>query len=298
MNLLNKYKKLSEKLFEDESLGILTPVFNPIYPSLKYVFIPFLIIRLIFYICTLGLHNPNIHIQFITGAISILFSMIASGCFDSYYTERAEFMECISFVFGVSTFLSFFICRSAFPEDISAAYYILFVLDVLFFLYACTIRFKEIKFNKNPKKYLIKHGYEKEDEAPIEKTSEIRYMCGRMFNNLNDDEKAILEEPFKKIENLFFNSYDSLSRDVHDDYAFFETAEFIKDLDKVIKTYRKTKVLNNIEYLEKVRDSMDDFYETAKNHNMDVNKERFQGAIEELKVRVGRFLWLKNLKDF
>ena len=289
MNLLNKYKKLSEKLFKDKSLGIPTPVFNPIYPSLKYVFIPFLIIRLVFYVCTQGLHNPNIHIQFITGAISILFSMIASGCFDSYYTERAEFMECISFVFGVSIFLSFFICRSAFPEDISAAYYILFVLDVLFFLYACTIRFKEIKFNKNPKKYLIKHGYEKEDEAPIEKTSEIRYMCGRMFNNLNDDEKAILEEPFKKIENLFFASYDSLSRDVYDDYAFFETAEFIKDLDKVIKTYKTTKFLSDMEYLEKVRDSIDEFYENAKNHNMDVNKERFQGAVEALKVKVGRF---------
>lgn len=290
MNLLNKYKKLSEKLFEDESLGILTPVFNPIYPSLKYVFIPFLIIRLIFYICTLGLHDPNIHIQFITGVISILFSMIASGCFSSYYTERAELMECIYIVFGVSTFLSFVMCHSVFADDTSAAYYILFVLDVLFFLYACTIRFKEIKFNENPKEYLIKHGYEKEDEAPIEKTSEIRYMCGHMFNHLNDDEKEILEEPFKKIENLFFNSYDSLSRDVHDDYAFFETAEFIKDLDKVVKTYRKTKVLNNMEYLEKVRDSMNEFYKTAKKRNMDVNKERFNRAVEEFKVRVGRFL--------
>lgn len=290
MNLLNKYKKLSDKLFKNNSLGILTPVFNPIYPSLKYVFVPFLIIRLVFYISTLGLHNPNIHIEFITGAISIVFSMIASGCFDSYYTERAEFMECISFVFGVSTFLSFVICRSAFPEDTSAAYYILFVLDVLFFLYACAIRFKEIKFNKNPKEYLIKHGYEKEDEAPIEKTSEIRYMCGHMFNHLNDDEKEILEEPFKKIENLFFNSYDSLSRDVHDDYAFFETAEFIKDLDKIMKTFRTTKALNNMEYLEKVRDSMNEFYETAKNHNIDVNKERFNGAVEELNVRVRRFL--------
>lgn len=292
--MLNKYKKLSDKLFKNNSLGILTPVFNPIYPSLKYVFVPFLIIRLVFYISTLGLHNPNIHIEFITGAISIVFSMIASGCFDSYYTERAEFMECISFVFGVSTFLSFVMCRCAFPEDTSAAYYILFVLDILFFLYACAIRFKEIKFNKNPKEYLIKHGYEKEDEAPIEKTSEIRYMCGHMFNHLNDDEKEILEEPFKKIENLFFNSYDSLSRDVHDDYAFFETAEFIKDLDKIMKTFRTTKALNNMEYLEKVRDSMNEFYETAKNHNIDVNKERFNGAVEELNVRVRRFLWMKK----
>lgn len=138
MGNFKKFEEVCKEKFNDGSFGVLTSIFNPAYPSLKYVFFIFLVVRTIFCLCALGLHDPAIHVEFATGVIAIFFSMAASASFDSYYTERAEFMECIAPVFGISVLMSFILSRISFEEDISTIYYILFIVDVLFFsIYMC-----------------------------------------------------------------------------------------------------------------------------------------------------------------
>lgn len=320
MENFKKIEEVCKKKFNEGSFGILTPIFNPVYPSLKYVFISFLIIRLILYICNISICDMAVHAEFTIGAMAIFLSMIASESFESYYTERAEFMLCLIPTFGFSLFICFSRCRILFEKNVSTVYYLFFILDMLFFLYACTIRFKEIQFNKNPKEYLIKHGLRKEDEVPIEERTKIIYICGCMLNYLNDDEKAILEEPFKKITYVNYNVakfnfeykklYDGLTNeemniikstllkiyklleDTYDDElnlvksnVFWEILDFLDNFKEIINTYKKSRANEDLDFLKRLNESAEDFYNVVNAKEQAVRQEELKATIEVLKLK-------------
>lgn len=289
MENFKKIEEMCKKKFNDGSFGILTPIFNPAYPSLKYVFSMFLLIRTIFCLCALGLDDVNIHLEFFMVLIVIMISLVVSTSFESGYTVEAEPMELLIPLMGLVLFIAPISSIFVFGENVSSAYYVLFGIDFAFFFYTVYIRIKEIKYNKDPRKYLLKHDTKRMEYNKFDNIiDETGYFCRHMLEGLNEDEKSILEESFKSVEDLYRSSYIyRLDIIIHDVNVFLETSDFIKDLYHVLKAYKKTKPSNNLEYLEKVRDSINEFYETIKNRNENMDKEKFMGAMEKFKVRVG-----------
>lgn len=287
-----KFEEVCEKKFNDGSFGILTPIFNPAYPSLKYVFSIFLLVRAVLFLCTLGLHDYNIHLEFFMVLVVIIISLVVSTSFESGYTVEAEPVELLIPLMALVLFINPISSIFVFGENISRAYYVLFGIDLAFFFYTGYIRIKEIQYNRDPRKYLLKHDakrmeYDKFDNI-IDETG---YLCRHMLEGLDEDEKSILEESFKSVEDLYRSSFKyRLDIIIHDVNVFLETSDFIRDLYHVLKAYKKTKPSNNLEYLEKVKDSINGFYETIKNRNENMDKERFNGAVEELEVKVRGFL--------
>lgn len=285
-----KIEEVCKKKFNEGSFGILTPIFNPAYSSLKYVFSMFLLIRTIFCLCALGLHDINIHLEFFMVLIVIMISLVVSTSFESGYTVEAELMELLVPLMGLILFITPIASFFAFGENVSRAYYVLFGIDSMFFFYTVYIRIKEIKYNKDPRKYLLKHDTKRmEYNKFYHIMDETDRLCEHMFDDLDTDEKSILEEPFNNVKELYDSSHKyRLAIIINDVNVFLETSEFIKELYHVLKAYKKTKPSNNLEYLEKVKDSINSFHETIKNRNENMAKEEFNGAMEELKVRVGR----------
>lgn len=292
--MIKKLKSLEEvcnKKFSDGSFGILTPIFNPAYPSNKYVIPIFLLIRTIFCLCALGLDDFNIHLEFFMVLIVIIISLVVSTSFESGYTVEAEPMELLIPLMGLVLFINPISSIFVFEENVSSAYYVLFGIDFAFFFYTVYIRIKEIKYNGNPRKYLLKHDVKRMEYNKFDNIiDETGYLCRHMLDGLDEDEKSILEESFKSVEDLYRSSFKyRLDIIIYDVNVFLEMSDFIKDLYHVLKAYKKTKPSNNLEYLEKVKDSIDEFYETIKNRNENMDKEKFMGAMEKFKVRVGGF---------
>lgn len=90
MRNFKNFEEVCEKKFNDGSFGILTPIFNPAYPLLKYVFSIFLLIRTIFCLCALGLDDVNIHLEFFMVLIVIMISLVVSTSFESGWIVEAE----------------------------------------------------------------------------------------------------------------------------------------------------------------------------------------------------------------
>lgn len=292
--MIKKLKSLEEvcnKNFSDSSFGILTPIFNPAYPSLKYVIPTFILIRTIFYICTFSLNDSCIHSEFFMVLILIIMSLVVNASFESGYTVEAELMGTLMPLIGLIVFIIPLTAICGVWENVSDAYYELFGIDLIFFFYTVYIRMKEIIYNANSKKYLLKHDTKRMEYNKFNNIiDETSYLCRHMLEGLNEDEKSILEESFKSVEDLYRSSYiyrlDIIINDVN---VFLETSDFIRDLYHVLKAYKKTKPSNNLEYLEKVKDSVNGFYKTIKNRNENMAKEEFNGAMEEFKARVGGF---------
>lgn len=291
MGSFKNFEEVCNKKFSDGSFGILTPIFNPAYPSLKYVIPTFILIRTIFYICTFSLNDSCIHSEFFMGLILIIMSLVVNASFESGYTVEAELMSTLMPLIGLIVFIIPLTAICGVWENVSDAYYKLFGIDLIFFFYTVYIRMKEIIYNANPKKYLFKHDTKRMEYNKFNNIiDETSYLCRHMLEGLNEDEKSILEEPFNNVKDLYDSSYKyRLAIIINDVNVFLETSEFIKDLYHVLKAYKKTKPSNNLEYLEKVKDSINNFYETIKNRNENMAKEEFNGAIEELKARVGGF---------
>lgn len=292
MGNFKKFEEVCEKKFNDGSFGILTPIFNPAYPSLKYVFSMFLLIRTIFCLCALGLDDFNIHLEFFMVLIVIMISLVVSTSFESGYTVEAEPMELLIPLMGLVLFINPISSIFVFGKNVSSAYYVLFGIDFTFFFYTVYIRIKEIKYNRDPRKYLLKHDTKRMEYNKFNNIiDETGYLCRHMLEGLDEDEKSILEESFKSVEDLYRSSFKyRLDIIIHDVNVFLETSDFIKDLYHVLKAYKKTKPSNNLEYLEKVRDSINGFYETINNRNENMAKEKFMGAMEKFKVKIGMFL--------
>lgn len=291
MGSFKNFEEVCNKKFSDGSFGILTPIFNPAYPSLKYVIPTFILIRTIFYICTFSLNDSCIHSEFFMGLILIIMSLVVNASFESGYTVEAELMSTLMPLIGLIVFIIPLTAICGVWENVSDAYYKLFGIDLIFFFYTVYIRMKEIIYNANPKKYLFKHDTKRMEYNKFNNIiDETSYLCRHMLEGLNEDEKSILEEPFNNVKDLYDSSYKyRLAIIINDVNVFLETSEFIKDLYHVLKAYKKTKPSNNLEYLEKVKDSINGFYETIKNRNENMAKEEFNGAMEEFKARVGGF---------
>lgn len=291
MGNFKKFEEVCNKKFSDGSFGILTPIFNPAYSSLKYVFSIFLLIRTIFCLCALGLHDINIHLEFFMVLVVIMISLVVSTSFESGYTVEAEPMELLIPLMALVLFINPISSIFVFGENVSRAYYVLFGIDLMFFFYTVYIRIKEIQYNKDSKKYLLKHDTKRMEYNKFDNIiDETGYLCRHMFDGLDEDEKSILEESFNNIEDLYRSSFKyRLDIIINDVNVFLETSEFIRDLYHVLKAYKETKPSDNPEYLEKVKDSINDFYETIKNRNENMAKEKFMGAVEKFKVRVEGF---------
>lgn len=284
-----KIEEVCKKKFNEGSFGILTPIFNPAYPSIKYVFFIFLVVRTIFCLCALGLHDINIHLEFFMVLIVIIISLVVSTSFESGWEVEAEPMELLIPLMGLVLIINPIASIFVFWENVSNAYYVLFGIDFTFFFYTVYIRFKEIKYNADPRKYLLKHDTKRmEYNKFYHIIDETDRLCEHMFDDLDTDEKSILEEPFNNVKDLYDSSYKyRLAIIINDVNMFLEMSDFIKDLYHVLKAYKKTKPSNNLEYLEKVRDSINEFYETINSRNENMAKEKFIGAMEKFKVRVG-----------
>lgn len=291
MGNFKKIEEVCKKKFNEGSFGILTPIFNPAYSSLKYVFSIFLVVRTIFYLSRLNFCNPAIHVEFFMGLITIFMSFVINACFESSYTVMSEAMGSLMPLMGFTVFTTFLASSLGVWENVSSAYYVLFGIDFTFFFYTVYIRIKEIKYNRDPRKYLLKHDTKRMEYNKFDNIiDETGYLCRHMLEGLDEDEKSILEESYKSVEDLYRSSFKyRLDIIIYDVNVFLETSDFIKDLYHVLKAYKKTKPSNNLEYLEKVKDSIDEFYETIKNRNEDMDKEKFMGAMEKFKVRVGGF---------
>lgn len=90
MGSFKNFEEVCNKKFSDGSFGILTPIFNPAYPSLKYVIPTFILIRTIFYICTFSLNDSCIHSEFFMGLILIIMSLVVNASFESGWIVEAE----------------------------------------------------------------------------------------------------------------------------------------------------------------------------------------------------------------
>lgn len=287
---LRKFEEDCKEKFDDGSFGILTPIFNPAYPSLKYVIPIFLLIRTIFYICTFVFNDSCIHLEYFVVLVAIYLSISINRYLDTSYTVESELMGTLMHLIGLTIFITLLTASCGLWEDISSSYYILFAIDLIFFFYTIYIGIKEMIYNADPKKYLYKYDTKRiEYNKFYNIIDETGHLCEHIFDDLDTDEKSILEEHFNNIKELYHSSYKyRLDIIINDVNVFLETSEFIKSLSEVMEAYKKTKPCKNLEYLEKVRDSMKDFCETIINRNENIIKEKFNGAIEELKIRVER----------
>lgn len=135
-----KIEEACKEKFNEGSFGILTPIFNPAYPSLKYVIPTFILIRTIFYICTFSLNDSCIHLEFFMGLILIIMSLVVNASFESGYTVEAEFMSMLMPLIGLIVFTTPLTAICGVWENVSDAYYKLFGIDLIFFFYTVYIR--------------------------------------------------------------------------------------------------------------------------------------------------------------
>lgn len=147
-----RFEEVCKKKFNEGSFGILTPIFDPAYPSLKYVFFIFLLIRTVFYICTFSIHDTFlVHAEFIIGIFVIVMSFLANESIEYRHTVLEEPMYFLMPSFGF--LILFSLLFACIRGDVSSSYYILIEIDSIFFFYTLYIRVKEIYYKLNRRKY-------------------------------------------------------------------------------------------------------------------------------------------------
>lgn len=160
--------------------------------------------------------------------------------------------------------------------------YIFYVINVLDY-----IIFKRL--NICGKSILKKLEDEKKREKKIETVScnieGTLKIIEETLNNLDFEEKNILEPCVLKIKDLFVSTYDSL-HNIKDCDMFFDIENFILDYSKAIDAYRKSGVAPDLDFLKKLNSSAEEFYNNINSKEQVLRKSDFESKMDILKIKL------------
>lgn len=176
-------------------------------------------------------------------------------------------------------------CKYIIEEGLKASdipLYIFCVVNILDY-----IIFKRL--NICGKSILKKFEDEKKREEKIDTISynieETFKIIEETLNNLDFEEKNILEPCVLKIKDLFMSTYDS-SHNIQDCNMFFDIENFILDYSKAIDAYRKSSVAPDLDFLKKLNSSAEEFYNNINSKEQVLRKSDFENKMEILKIKL------------
>lgn len=114
---------------------------------------------------------------------------------------------------------------------------------------------------------------------------EVKETIKDIFNGLEKKESDIIKPSMSKILNLFISTYDK-NQNLKSPDTFHDIKNFLEDFKKTITVYKKGKGVADIEFLEKLSNIAEDFYNNIAPKEQNKRKIEFEAAIETLKIEL------------
>lgn len=179
-------------------------------------------------------------------------------------------------------------CMELLKEGFSTSYipsYILFALNVLLMFNSISV------YNivgDVSKRLECKAKMEEELKNTSTRVADTLKTVEHMFDGLEYGEKDILKPCVLKLQELFMLSYDTLYNIKNPD-VFCDIESFILRYAKTIQAYRKGKGVTDIDFLKRLNNSAEEFYNNINSKEQALKKNDFENKMEILKIRLSKF---------
>ena len=266
----------------------------------KHDFLVFL--RLILFAINMFINEDVIafYVMFIFSAISFVVLILSVFSLSMESTEK-EFIIHIAkkadLMYNVESIGNFIggviVLYSMFTDGI----YLRFFPVVIFYIFniCSAVTWKAIRDDAcdlafEPKKQEEEKKEQKRNEDGFEETEVVRHLIRNILNGLKDEEKDIVEPAILKIEEMYKETFDSYYNINRVD-TFHDIKEFLYDYNETLEIYKKGKGVNNLNFLKRLNNSAEEFYNNLYPREQARRIEELNNAVELLEIKsVGRRL--------
>lgn len=240
------------------------------------------------------------YVMFTFSAISLvvfilsLFSLSMESTKKEYIIHISKKADLMYNIESISNFVgATAILHSTFKDGI---YLRLFPIVLFYILNICSaVTWKAIRDDAcdlafEPKKQEEEKKEQKRNEDGFEETEVVRHLIRNILNGLKDEEKDIVEPAILKIEEMYKETFDSYYNINRVD-TFHDIKEFLYDYNETLEIYKKGKGVNNLNFLKRLNNSAEEFYNNLYPREQARRIEELNNAVELLEIKsVGRRL--------
>lgn len=250
-----------------------------------------LLLGLFLFVIGAFLSNKTIIIIYAIGW-SLSVAMIMTVNPETETEEELKWLIRTSKISEVVLFITFLIagfvgCKYILKEGLKALDIPLYIFCVINVLDCITFKHLNICGKSILKKLEDKKKREERIDTTsynIEKTLKI---IEETLNNLDFEEKNILEPCVLKIKDLFMSTYDS-SDNIQDYDMFFDIENFILDYSKAIDAYRKSGAAPDLKFLKELNNSAEEFYNNINSKEQVLRMSSFESKMDILKIKLNQ----------
>lgn len=239
------------------------------------------------------------YVMFTFSAISLvififsLFSLSMESTEKEYIIQISKKADLMYNIESISNFVgAIAILYSTFKDGIYLRFFtvvIFFILNVCSAVTWKAIRDDAYNLAVEPKKQEEKKE-PKRNEDGFEATEAVRHLIKNILNGLKSEEKDIIEPTILKIEEMYKETFDSYYNIKRVD-TFHDIKEFLDDYNETLEMYKKGKGMNNPNFLKRLNNSAEEFYNNLYPREQARRMEELNNAVELLKIKsVGRRL--------
>lgn len=260
------------------------------------------LLRLILFAINMFINEDVIafYVMFIFSAISFvvlilsIFSLSMESTKKEFIIHIAKKADLMYNIESIGNFLGgVIVLYSMFTDGI----YLRFFPVVIFYIFniCSAVTWKAIRDDAydlafEPKKQEEEKKEQKRNEDGFEETEVVRHLIRNILNGLKDEEKDIIEPTILKIEEMYKETFDTYYNINRAD-TFHDIKEFLYDYNETLEIYKKGKGMNNLNFLKRLNDSAEEFYNNLYPREQARRIEELNNAVELLEIKsVGRRL--------
>lgn len=233
------------------------------------------------------------YVMFTFSAISLvvfifsLFSLSMESTKKEYVIHISKKADLMYNIESIANFVgAIAILYSTFKDGI---YLRFFPIVIFFILNICSaVTWKAIRDDAYDLAFEPKRQEEKKEpkrnEDGFEETEAVRHLIKNILNNLKDEEKNVVEPTILKIEEMYKETFDSYYNIKRAD-TFHDIKEFLSDYNETLEIYKRGKGMNNLNFLERLNNSAEEFYNNLYPREQTRRMEELNNAVELLEIK-------------
>lgn len=108
-----------------------------------------------------------------------------------------------------------------------------------------------------------------------------------IFMDLTEEEVDLIKLAILNILELFSSTYDD-KNNIKKPQMFYDILNFLESYKEALSVYKKGRTYGDLSFLEKLNNSAEEFYKNINSNEQAFRREKFEGKIEILKIRLGK----------
>lgn len=108
-----------------------------------------------------------------------------------------------------------------------------------------------------------------------------------IFMDLTEEEVDLIKLAILNILELFSSTYDD-KNNIKKPQMFYDILNFLESYKEALSVYKRGRTYGDLSFLEKLNNSAEEFYNSINSNEQAFRREKFEGKIEILKIRLGK----------